>query len=50
MYTITNTEFLEIMDRYPEIRRQYLIRSCVRRAHFIRMLNETKNIHMLMQK
>ena len=50
MYTIKSEIFMEIMNRYPTLRKTFLIRAAVRRAHFMRMLEETKNMYLLDKK
>ena len=50
MLTIKGEDFMEIINRYPEMRKFLLVRSVARRAHFRKMKQETKNIYQILNK
>ena len=50
MLTIKGDDFMEIINRYPEMRKFLLVRSVARRAHFRKMKQETKNIYEILMK
>ena len=50
MLTIKGDDFMEIVHKYPDARKFFMVRSVARRAHFRKMFKETKNVYQLLMK
>lgn len=49
-YTLEASDFIEIINEYPIVRRSFVLRATRRRAHFLKVLDSLKHMHEIDRK